>query len=176
MREEADGLPETDRTVAMGPHFGWSEGAPGRYGYGRAARRTGRRAAAGPDGRADGAEPLTSGRGRRWRGTDRGGGTAGGAGARGSTCRERGTGEGGGPGKRSKGDQAAERQQALETRARSTWRRRVRSSRVVMRSIVTAAVDNRQGEAGRSRIPDPVPRGDVPRDHTPWDTPRRNTP
>lgn len=52
------------------------------------------------------------------------------------------------------GDQAAARQEALETRARSTWRRRVRSSRIFMPSIVTAVVDDRQGEPDRSRIPD----------------------
>lgn len=52
------------------------------------------------------------------------------------------------------GDQAAARQEALETRARSTWRRRVRSSRIFMPSMVTAADDDRQEEPDRSRIAD----------------------
>jgi hypothetical protein len=51
-------------------------------------------------------------------------------------------------------DQAAARQEALETRARSTWRRRVRSSRIFMPSIVAAARDDSQGKPDRSRIAD----------------------
>ncbi|WP_189922374.1 hypothetical protein [Streptomyces asoensis] len=51
-------------------------------------------------------------------------------------------------------DQAAAQQEALETRARSTWRRRVRSSRIFMSSIVAAARDGSQGKPDRSRIAD----------------------
>lgn len=50
--------------------------------------------------------------------------------------------------------QAAGQQEALETRARSTWRRRVRSSRIVMSSIVAAAGEDGQGKPDRSRIAD----------------------
>lgn len=56
-----------------------------------------------------------------------------------------------------RGDQAAERQEALETRARSTWRRRVRSSRMFMPSIVTAAADDRQEEGDRVSYSGPSP-------------------
>jgi hypothetical protein len=43
-------------------------------------------------------------------------------------------------------DQAAKQQEALETRARATWRRRVRSSRIFMSTIVAAGAEKRQGK------------------------------